>query len=86
MSEFVEVPSVQMYATFNTDGTCKACYASDIHTNIPEDAVKITKDQWQDLINNRNDRRYDPLTKKMRNAMGVEVIIGGAPLVNAKLR
>lgn len=48
------------FATFTEDGLPSGFYSSEIHgENIPESAIDITDDQWQEFINNSGLRRWD---------------------------
>jgi len=48
------------YAIFDEQGFPKAFYSPDIHgDNIPEEAIKITEEQWEEFINNQGRRKWD---------------------------
>lgn len=46
------------YATFDADGFLVAFYDDEINV-IPEGAVRITDEQWRDLLNHQGFRRWD---------------------------
>jgi hypothetical protein len=48
----------QKYAVFNEKGLPLAFYDSDIHNNIPENAIKITDEEWRTFINNQGKFAY----------------------------
>lgn len=48
------------YAVFDENGFPKAFYDKAIHgDNIPAEAIEITDEQWQELINNQGRCRWD---------------------------
>jgi len=49
----------QKYAVFNELGLPQAFYDSDIHSNIPENAIQITEEQWIEFIQNQGRRRWN---------------------------
>jgi len=53
------------YAIFDEKGLPKGFYSPDIHSNIPENAVEITDEQWREFINNQGKRAWDFKTKQV---------------------
>ncbi len=49
---------IQKYMRVSEEGFPNGFYSSEIHANIPEDAVKITYDQWQEFLNNHGRRKW----------------------------
>jgi len=47
------------YALFDEKGFPIAFYDSDIHSNIPENAIQITEEQWVEFIQNQGRRRWN---------------------------
>ncbi len=47
-----------MYGRFKEDGSINGFYDDKINFVIPEDAVVITEEQWQELLNNQDTRRF----------------------------
>ena len=47
------------YAIFDKQGFPKAFYDSEIHTDIPKDAIEISDEQWFEFINNQGKRKWD---------------------------
>lgn len=47
------------YAIFNSQGFPQAFYCLSVHgDNIPDEAIKITSQQWQELINHQGEKAY----------------------------
>jgi hypothetical protein len=42
---------MKIYATFTAEGKPTGCWADDVNDNIPSNAVEISKDVWQELLN-----------------------------------
>ncbi len=49
----------QKYAVFNSEGFPTAFYDSEIHTQIPQDTVAITDEQWLEFISNQGLRKWN---------------------------
>ncbi|SNZ11919.1 hypothetical protein SAMN06265182_2135 [Persephonella hydrogeniphila] len=63
----------QKYAIFDNQGFPRAFYDSDIHSNIPDNAIKITEEQWLEFIENQGKRIWNFETSQ------VEVYISPPP-------
>ena len=50
---------MSIQAMFDAAGIPTAFYNSDINTDIPNGIVKITREQWQEFIDNPGLRRWD---------------------------
>lgn len=49
-----------MFAKFSSDGRVEGFYSVDVHgSNIPEDAVELTHDQYNELLENQATKRWD---------------------------
>lgn len=46
------------YAILDTNGLPTAFYSDDIHSNIPQEAIEITNEQWLECINNQGQRAF----------------------------
>lgn len=44
------------FATLNNIGQPTGFYSPEFHSVIPEDAIEITDDQWQEFLNNQGTR------------------------------
>ena len=53
------------FAVFDENGFPKAFYDSNIHHNIPHEAVEITEEQWLEFINNQGKRKWNFETKQV---------------------
>jgi len=53
------------YAIFDKKGLPKAFYSPDVHSNIPDNAIEITDEQWREFINNQGRRAWDFKTKQV---------------------
>ncbi|WP_297452598.1 hypothetical protein [Persephonella sp.] len=47
------------YAVFDKKGFPRAFYDDEIHETIPQNAVKITEQQWLEFINNQGKRKWN---------------------------
>lgn len=50
---------MKYYGTFDKDGFVTGFYTSDIHKIIAEDAVELTFEQYELLLNNQNTMAFD---------------------------
>lgn len=53
------------YAVFDKNGLPRAFYDDDIHSDIPNDAIEITEEQWKEFINNQGFRKWDFKSKQV---------------------
>lgn len=54
------------HATVSEDGYFSAFYSEEIHgNNIPENSISVTDDQWLDIINHRQERKWDAVNEKI---------------------
>lgn len=50
---------MDVYAIFDQDGLPKGFYTPIVHSHIPHGAVRISKEQWHELIGHKGRRRWD---------------------------
>ncbi|TDE17727.1 tail fiber assembly protein [Dyadobacter psychrotolerans] len=53
------VDKIIKYGVFDEDGLPLAYYSTDVHDDIPEESIKLTDEQWLDLVNNAGLRKWD---------------------------
>jgi hypothetical protein len=46
------------YAIIDNEGKASAFYDSDIHPVIPQGAIEVTKEQWQEYLQNQGRRKF----------------------------
>tara|TARA_R110000851_G_scaffold150518_3_gene291326 strand:+ start:734 stop:1093 length:360 start_codon:yes stop_codon:yes gene_type:complete len=51
--------TIQKFAIFSTDGLPQGFYSDDVNKVIPDNAVKITHDQWVEFIENSGRKKWD---------------------------
>jgi len=54
------------YAIFDSKGFPKAFYDDEIHDKIPDNAIKITEEEWKEFIEHQGKRRYDFTEKRIK--------------------
>lgn len=47
------------YAVIDNKGFPLGFYSEDVHDDIPEEAIEITDEQWQEFLNHQGKRRWD---------------------------
>jgi hypothetical protein len=57
--------TIQKYAVLDENGLPQAFYSSEIHQNIPSNAIPITHEQWLELISNQGQRKFNIQTNKV---------------------
>lgn len=50
---------MQYFVTFDQDGNIKGFYLDTIHVKIPDDAIPITKEDWELYVEDTNVWKYD---------------------------
>lgn len=47
------------HMVMDTNGLPLGFYDEEINSNIPDEAIEITDEQWQEFLNNQGKRRWD---------------------------
>ncbi len=50
--------TIKKYGIFDTEGFPTAFYSTDIHDAVPETAIEITKEDWQEFISYPGQRKF----------------------------
>jgi hypothetical protein len=57
--------TIQKYTILDENGIPQAFYSSEIHQNIPSNAIPITHEQWLELISNQGQRKFNTQTNEV---------------------